>query len=359
MADDERNQSPEAERASEAEWQVAIRRDGLMDSSHNDADGEPSAEGGDGDVGGRGQCDEEHTESGESAESDEDGVGGEGTEDHGKESELGQKDALGSPMDSDDWDGGAISRCGTAHGDCATSISFEHREEPAIRHAPSHETGSRLRGVIVCLLAALMTGLAVRHLSCGGASQTMTGQNPADTEGSSESRRNDEIEERLWMKWVARDQSGDRMTEAQRSVVDAAIDTETAGEGMCLAWVNDVFESAGWEFERLWAASEAYQIWCHSTDRHDLKPGMIVAVESTDTSPVAGHIAIYIGNGMVRDNETWGGKGVVKTRSLDEWVEMFGKVSTPKWGWAGGYDLSDPMTHPKRTRSQASATASK
>lgn len=141
------------------------------------------------------------------------------------------------------------------------------------------------------------------------------------------------------------------LTEGQRAVISSANSTRTAGASMCLAWVNDVFDRTQWDFDRLWAASEACQEWCYSTDRKDLKPGMIVAVESTDTSPIAGHIGIYIGDGMIRDNETWGGEGVVMTRPLDEWLEMFSKVDTPRWGWAGNCDLSIEGNYPVRDES--------
>ena len=325
MSDDERSQSLEAKRPSEASNE-------------------------------RGQCDKEHIESGELRGSDKDGVGEEGAEGLGTEPSSELQDAPNESADPVDEADEASLECKTAHDGDVSASSSEHQGS-ARSHVPPHEAKVLPMGAVVCLFAVLMAWFIAyfsSHPSHTEASRTMTPQESRGTGGGSKPHRNDEIEERLWNKWVAMDQSGDRMTEAQQSIVDATGDTKTAGEGMCLAWVNDVFESAGWEFDRLWAASEAYQIWCHSTDRHDLEPGMIVAVESTDTSPVAGHIAIYIGNGMVRDNETLDGKGVVKTRSLDEWVEMFGTVSTPKWGWAGGYDLSDPMTHPKRTRSQFS-----
>lgn len=158
----------------------------------------------------------------------------------------------------------------------------------------------------------------------------------------------DELADYIWKRSEARMRAEDsKMTTAQKAIVKSAKETGPSGASMCLSWVNDVFERSGWEFERLWAASEACETWCHSTDRDDLEPGMIVAVESTETSPMAGHIGIYIGHGMIRDNETWGGEGVVMTRPIDEWLEMFGKVATPRWGWAGDYNLTDPKTRPR------------
>ena len=54
--------------------------------------------------------------------------------------------------------------------------------------------------------------------------------------------------------------------------------------------------------------------WCHSRDISQLKVGMIVAVPThTHTNAGArwGHIAIYVGNGLVMDNI-----GYIRTTSL-------------------------------------------
>ena len=132
----------------------------------------------------------------------------------------------------------------------------------------------------------------------------------------------------------------ERTSDAQWAVVSEARRMGAAGPSMCLMWVNDVYERAGYGFERLWAASEACQQWCHETNRNELRPGMIVAVEATDTSPLAGHVGIYLGHGEIASNETWGGEGVIRTRGVDDWIAMFGKVDEVRWGWPEGRDLS-------------------
>lgn len=182
-----------------------------------------------------------------------------------------------------------------------------------------------------------------------GAVKTPGKESAVDTSPSQvRFQSSDELADYIWKRSEARMRAEDsKMTTAQKAIVKSAKETGPSGASMCLSWVNDVFERSGWEFERLWAASEACETWCHSTDRNDLEPGMIVAVESTETSPMAGHIGIYIGHGMIRDNETWGGEGIVMTRPVDEWLEMFGKVATPRWGWAGDYDLTDTKTRPR------------
>ena len=58
---------------------------------------------------------------------------------------------------------------------------------------------------------------------------------------------------------------------------------------------------------------------------------MIVAVPThTHTSAGArwGHIAIYIGNGMVMDNI-----GYIRTTSLAWWLNYYHTTAIPQWGW--------------------------
>ena len=71
--------------------------------------------------------------------------------------------------------------------------------------------------------------------------------------------------------------------------------------------------------------------YCHSTDRNELKVGMVLAVTShphTIMGYIYGHIAIYIGDGKVMDNV-----GVIRTKTLDEWVSHYGASEPVKWGW--------------------------
>lgn len=58
---------------------------------------------------------------------------------------------------------------------------------------------------------------------------------------------------------------------------------------------------------------------------------MIVAVPThTHASAGArwGHIAIYIGNGMVMDNI-----GYIRTTSLAWWLNYYHTTAIPQWGW--------------------------
>lgn len=127
----------------------------------------------------------------------------------------------------------------------------------------------------------------------------------------------------------------------QQSVLDACNSTPTTSAGLCLGWVNNVFENAGYAFPRKQGASEAYEAWCTFSDKGQLKPGMIIACHpSGATGNSWGHIGIYIGNGQVMHSI-----GSVKTCTVDEWINTYGPNGKHhggevKWGWAGGVDLS-------------------
>ena len=87
------------------------------------------------------------------------------------------------------------------------------------------------------------------------------------------------------------------------------------------------------------SASQFYSKWCYSSDRSELKPGMIIAVNNTGGSAAGrmyGHIGIYLGNNTVRHYTG----GVVQDFTLDKWIKWYGSVCTPRWGWNGGVALS-------------------
>lgn len=123
---------------------------------------------------------------------------------------------------------------------------------------------------------------------------------------------------------------------AQRAVVDAALNTPSPGKDYCAMWVSLAFYNAGMSYPG-GNANDMYRDWCHSSDRSQLKVGMIVAVDNNGigAGSTYGHVGIYIGDGNVMDNI-----GYVRTISLDAWIEENGKVSTVKWGWVFGRDLS-------------------
>ena len=125
---------------------------------------------------------------------------------------------------------------------------------------------------------------------------------------------------------------------------------------MCQSYVNDVFTAVGiidgsgenssgryeCATEAMWSAGDTLSTdfdnipvgACLFTDR---SAGDGVSCDAGDRGPhSAGHVAIYIGNGMVSENV-----GGIQTCSVDEWVQHWqengGNVA---WGWLNGVDFS-------------------
>ena len=122
------------------------------------------------------------------------------------------------------------------------------------------------------------------------------------------------------------------LTSRQQAVLEAAKRTPSAGPGYCAGWITNVFRRAGIGY---WAgdARDQYRWFCTSDKLTDLQPGMIVAVSShgrTRAGSIWGHVAVYIGNGLIMDNV-----GPIRTMSLYQWIAWYGDRMTPKWGWFG------------------------
>ena len=120
-------------------------------------------------------------------------------------------------------------------------------------------------------------------------------------------------------------------------VVNASYSTPSPGSGLCAAWVSSVFSRAG-VGTFYGNADDMFYSWCgHPVS--EIQPGMIVATPTVPYSAAAaiyGHVGIYVGNDTVRDNSS----GVLRTRSLSEWVSMYSVSVTVRCGWLGGIALS-------------------
>lgn len=122
-------------------------------------------------------------------------------------------------------------------------------------------------------------------------------------------------------------------------LVEAAKGTTSPGGGLCAMWVSQVFSAAGLGYPG-GNANDMYAAWCHSSDRGQLKPGMVVAIDShnaTSAGATYGHIGIYIGGGKVMDNV-----GSIRTTSIDEWCQYYNEHNNGggvKWGWVDGKAL--------------------
>ena len=130
---------------------------------------------------------------------------------------------------------------------------------------------------------------------------------------------------------------GGATTGSQQAVVNACHTTPSPGLGLCAMWVSQVFSNAGYGYAS-GNACDMYNAWCTSSNRGDLKPGMIVAVSShahTSAGRIYGHIGIYVGGGATMDNV-----GYIRTINVNEWIAYYGTTVTPRWGWLMGIKLA-------------------
>ncbi len=124
---------------------------------------------------------------------------------------------------------------------------------------------------------------------------------------------------------------------SQARIVASCKSTGSPGAGLCAMWVSMVFSNAGYAYAG-GNANDMYNAWTTSSNRADLKPGMIVAVSThshTSAGRIYGHIGIYIGNGMMMDNI-----GYIRTTSVNEWIRFYSTTVTPRWGWLMGIELA-------------------
>lgn len=125
---------------------------------------------------------------------------------------------------------------------------------------------------------------------------------------------------------------------AQRAVVDSARRTPFAGSGLCATWVSNAYASAGIYIRG--NACDMFNSWCTSSDRSELKVGMLVATAHSSSSGMGwryGHVGIYVGDGKVMSNDSAGsswGAGV-NTWDLDRWISTFGFTAV-RWGFPPG-----------------------
>lgn len=122
---------------------------------------------------------------------------------------------------------------------------------------------------------------------------------------------------------------------AARNIADCTGKVGSPGPGLCAMWVSRVYQLAGCGYPG-GNACDMYYAFCSSSDRSKLKVGMAVAVPSYGGDPtgmgqIYGHVAIYIGDGMVRDNI-----GYVNTQSLDSWIAYYGNTHEVRWGYPPG-----------------------
>lgn len=108
--------------------------------------------------------------------------------------------------------------------------------------------------------------------------------------------------------------------------------------GGCFGWIYCTFRNTGYA-EYQGKASHATDRYLFSSNRADLRPGMVIRVSThnlTKAGRLYGHIGLYIGNNTVRHLSA----REVREMSLDKWIRTYGTTVTPVWGWYLGVPLS-------------------
>ncbi len=101
-------------------------------------------------------------------------------------------------------------------------------------------------------------------------------------------------------------------------------------------WVSRVFAAAGFSYLG-GNANDMYNRWCTSSNKDNLRVGMIVAVSTYSKNTMGriyGHVGIYVGNNTVMENI-----GGIASTNIDQWISYYGDTVSPRWGWAGGWAL--------------------
>ncbi len=83
----------------------------------------------------------------------------------------------------------------------------------------------------------------------------------------------------------------------KKAIVDAAKRTPSPGAGYCAAWVSNVYENAGLPRPGGNACCQ-YLSFCTSTDRSQLKVGMVIGVQRSPRPAIATGAAGISGTGM-------------------------------------------------------------
>lgn len=126
----------------------------------------------------------------------------------------------------------------------------------------------------------------------------------------------------------------DMTSDISDAIVQAAYSTPSPGGNLCQAWVSNVYANAGLTGKRYGTAYLAAQASIVSTDMSSIPIGATVYGTGLNSNG-AGHVGIYVGNGIVRDNQASGGSGVVKDSTIEEWLSWQTDVIDGKSGWLG------------------------
>lgn len=125
------------------------------------------------------------------------------------------------------------------------------------------------------------------------------------------------------------------LSAGQQTIRELALSRNSfgVGQGMCQAWVANVYNRAGQTPRQSRAcATEAANAFLVSASRTDIPVGATVYGSHSNPTVMcgghdAGHVGIYVGNGQVASMEA-----VVTVKPLEQWISGYGWRG---WGWNG------------------------
>lgn len=133
------------------------------------------------------------------------------------------------------------------------------------------------------------------------------------------------------------------ITDTQVAIIRSAYSTGYAGADRCEAWAEQVYRNAGISVPMLASAWASYATYAMSDGLDDIKPGAFIY--GSGTSSIYNHVGIYVGNGLVMDNE---GSRSGAAVTVEEWLSWQTVTSSNNgqsgyfgWGYPPGLDFSD------------------
>ena len=134
----------------------------------------------------------------------------------------------------------------------------------------------------------------------------------------------------------------------QKDIADACSKVPWPGASLCATWTSRVYAAAGYDSGGNGNSVLGHQGYGASyypsratTNLSEIKVGMLVSAQygydrdpssNSDPGDLYGHVAIYIGDGMVMDSVTKG----IRTTTLEDWVSQYNRgwiVCGYPWDW--------------------------
>lgn len=122
------------------------------------------------------------------------------------------------------------------------------------------------------------------------------------------------------------------------NIANATYHTGSPGAGWCAAWVSRVYQNAGLGYPG-GNADDMYYTYCASSNRQEIKQGMIIAVPTHACGGWAGIVYGHVGILVYHDNQWYvrHNIGNIAEDTLDNWIATYGTLATPKWGFAAQF----------------------